>query len=73
MPGIMMPEVMLQVLRSGGSLVLSQPVMPDTMRACAEAAKAGGGQVTFRVNAIMPNVAVEVAAAGPGHVTFDLT
>ncbi len=73
MSGVVLPAVAVEILRAGGSLIVSQVVMPEHMENMARAAKAGGGHITFRVTVLVPEIALRVASAGPGAVTFDLT
>ena len=68
----LLPDAAVRVLMAGGSLIL-EPMLSDAMIRCAVAARHGGGHVTFKGKPPLPDTMISVAAAAPGHVTFDLT
>jgi hypothetical protein len=71
---MLMPNVAMQILASGGGLRISAAgLMPDTMIQYAAAAKAGNARLEIVVGdaLLMPQTMVQVAAAGGGAVLFD--
>jgi hypothetical protein len=72
---IVTATTMEEILRSSGGLIIStKGLSPDTMLDLARAAAAGKARLTFRVTAALtPDTMIQVARAGNGHATFDVT
>ncbi len=64
----------VRVLAAGGGLIMScQGQLPDTLKQLAAAARLGGGQLTLtNCEFLIPEIMIQIAAAGSKHVTFDL-
>ena len=74
---LIMPQTIIQVVASGGGMVIDLEkhlLMPDTMIQIAAAAGHSGALVTFKIGKtiMMPNTMIQVAAAGRGRVIFEI-
>jgi hypothetical protein len=72
-----LPQTIIQVVASGGGMVIDLEkhlLLPDTMIEIAAAAGHSGALVTFRIGKtiMMPNTMIQVAAAGRGRVIFEI-
>jgi hypothetical protein len=71
----LLPNSMIDILASGGGLVVNATaLLPNTLVQMAAAAQEGNSTLIVRnCGALLPNTMAQIAAAGGGHVIFDVS
>lgn len=73
---ILLPQILLQIVQAGGSLVIDlkkQILLPQTLMELAKAAAASGATITIKnPNFLLPQIMVNIALAGRGKIVFEL-
>jgi predicted kinase len=72
---LLLPDSMIAILNSGGGLIVdARGLLPNTLADMASCAQNSGARLVIRhCEALLPNTMEQIASAGGGQVTFDLT
>ncbi|AHC36480.1 MULTISPECIES: hypothetical protein [unclassified Pseudomonas] len=68
-----MVDSLLKVAAAGGSLVIGEGYMVDSVIQIAQTLKGNGGHLTIKSQKYMVDSMIKICRAAPGQVTFDLS
>jgi len=68
-----MVDSLLKVAAAGGSLVIGEGYMVDSVVKIAQAMKGNGGHLTIKSQKYMVDSMIKICRSAPGQVTFDLS